>query len=370
MKKGPSLCLALAFVALTGCKHRACMPAQQHEPANAVTSPPPILLLDDSDLARQMQMNQAVERALQRQISLSSNAYSLDQIIDFIREVTGVNIAVNWPALELVEIDQDSLVDLQLLNVSASKLLELTLEQVSADAFDDDKASYSIQDGMIKVSTIRDLQTDTIIGIYDVGWYILPRDGMQRWLYRDEPRAAAIAMHLIRRRDLIQQVQPPPFDLNDALSSTSSGGPPSPRPGGGVQDKPAAVVPHDHPDAINRRIDDLLELIQFSTGNPDEWLDEESTITAINHQFIIRTTYKNHRAIQQLLTKLYGTQREAFQENARLIEVYLLLDDAEQYRLKQQYGPALLSVEKALRVDPANNEALALRKTLLDTLGR
>ncbi|MFK7788996.1 MAG: tetratricopeptide repeat protein, partial [Phycisphaeraceae bacterium] len=150
----------------------------------------------DND-AGESEVNRAAQASLRKIVTLSNDNLSLDQVISFIRDTTGANIAVNWNALELVGIDQDSLVTISLSRVPAEQLLRLVLEQVSADAFDDDKAGFTVTEGIVKISTLRDLKSETDTRVYDI-------------------------------RDLLVQVpnfsNSPGFDLNEALSNTNSGG--------------------------------------------------------------------------------------------------------------------------------------------------
>ncbi|MEO0477674.1 MAG: hypothetical protein AAF085_17150, partial [Planctomycetota bacterium] len=160
--------------------------------------------LDDN--SGESEANRAAQASLRKIVTLSNDNLSLDQVIAFIRDTTGANIAVNWPALELVGIDQDSLVTISLSRVPAEQLLRLVLDQVSADAFDDDKAGFTVSEGIVKISTLRDLKSETETRVYDI-------------------------------RDLLVQVpnftNAPGFDLNDALSNTSSGGSGGGTTGGG-----------------------------------------------------------------------------------------------------------------------------------------
>jgi len=250
--------------------------------------------------------NRAAQAALRKIVTLSNDNLSLDQVIAFIRDTTGANIAVNWPALELVGIDQDSLVTISLNRVPAEQLLRLVLDQVSADAFDDDKAGFSISEGIIKISTLRDLKTETETRVYDI-------------------------------RDLLVQVpnftNAPGFDLNDALSNTSSGGSNGGGGGGGGRgggggggggglfgDSNDSQQSEELP-TRQELVDQITELIRTTVGDPDEWLDEESTLTELNGNMIIKTTGDNHRQIMGLLGRLRETRAVQISVEARFLTV-------------------------------------------------
>ncbi len=176
--------------------------------------------------------NRVAQAAMQKTLSLNNDDLTLEQVISLIRDTTGANIAVNWPALELVGIDQDALVSISLREVRAEQLLDFALAKVSSDAFDNDKAGFSISDGVIKISTLFDLNTDTQTRVYDI----------RGLLFKAPDRA--------------------------------------------------------------ERIDELVDLVQSSVGDVDEWLDETSALTELNGNFIVKTTANNHAALNQLLDDL------------------------------------------------------------------
>lgn len=251
----------------------------------------------DND-AGESDANRAAQAALRKIVTLSNDNLSLDQVIAFIRDTTGANIAVNWPALELVSIDQDSLVTISLSRVPAQQLLRLVLDQVSADAFDDDKAGFTISEGIVKISTLRDLKTETETRVYDI-------------------------------RDLLVQVpnftSAPGFDLNDALSNTNSGGSNGSGGGGGGGGESSLFGDgeEDAEDVPTRDelVDQINELITTTVGDPDEWLDEESTLTELNGNMIIKTTADNHRQIVGLLSRLRETRAVQISVEARFLSV-------------------------------------------------
>jgi general secretion pathway protein D len=254
----------------------------------------------DND-AGESEANRAAQASLRKIVTLSNDNLSLDQVIAFIRDTTGANIAVNWPALELVGIDQDSLVTISLSRVPAEQLLRLVLDQVSADAFDDDKAGFTVAEGIVKISTLRDLKSETETRVYDI-------------------------------RDLLVQVpnfdNAPGFDLNEALSNTSSGGSDqggSGGSGGGGEgglfgDSGDSDQTEDLP-SRQELVDQIVNLINTTVGDPDEWLDEESTLTELNGNMIIKTTGDNHRQIVGLLGRLRETRAVQISVEARFLSV-------------------------------------------------
>lgn len=329
----------------------------------------PVIRLMDEDHEQRKANNLAVEEKLEAVVVIPQKTITLEETFDLIRDATGAQIAVNWPALELNAIEQDTPLLLGVTHLSGDYLLRLTLDYVSADAFDDDKAGFSLKDGVVLISTLRDLKSETNTSVYDVGWYLLPNDPMKWWLYRNNPRAKQLAEITRHRNDILTSQVVPGFDLNDALSGTSSGGSTRPQRNN-VDKKRITLFSGPEEEKINHHVDELIEMIQITVGDPDEWLDEESTISVFKNNLVIKTTRENHLEIEALLAGLYKSQAEAFINQARLIEVYLLLDEAEAYRLKQQYPQALSMIKKALRVDPGNAEAWALHQVVTETMSR
>ena len=181
-------------------------------------------------------VDRAAEDLLAKKLSLSNDGLALSMVIDFVRDSTGLNIAVNWPALELAGIDQDSLVTLDVNRMPADQLLRLVLGQVSADAFDDDKAGFNIREGVIHITTLRELKVHTQTQVYK----------LSRWI------------------------------------------------GNQAGDQEA--------------IDQVFELITTMVGDPDEWIDEESTLMNLQDLLIVNTTNENHRQIVGLLDRLGETR--------------------------------------------------------------
>ena len=60
--------------------------------------------------------------------TLSFNAVPLSDVVDFLRDVSGTNIFVNWKTLEAAKIDRNVPVSVNVRNVTFDKALTLALE--------------------------------------------------------------------------------------------------------------------------------------------------------------------------------------------------------------------------------------------------
>jgi len=83
----------------------------------------------------------------------------LTDAIDFIRDITGANIHVNWTALEATGVGRDAVVTTRLRNVPVKKALSVILAQASGDAT---RLAYYSDDGIIEITT-RDIADSLLV---------------------------------------------------------------------------------------------------------------------------------------------------------------------------------------------------------------
>jgi len=85
---------------------------------------------------------------------LRLEATALGDVIDFLRDVAGANIFVNWRALESVGIERATPVSIRVRDVTLSRALRLILDDVGGGNV---KLDYIVDDGVITISTDEDL---------------------------------------------------------------------------------------------------------------------------------------------------------------------------------------------------------------------
>lgn len=295
-----------------------------------------------------------VREQLKKKVSLSQDKIEIQDVIAFVRQKTGIQISVNWNILANSKIDRSAPVSIQLADVPASQPLDLALQQVSAEAFDDDKADYMVQDGVVVISTRRDLQSRTVTRTYDINWFLNQQRTLQHLLYHKQDQAREIRALLLQNEFIAldtASTQAPEIE-NEATIFAS----------------PQDTRFFENRTSSGQLIDEVRELMQQNIGEPDEWLDEQSTIDVINGFLHVRTTTANHAEILSLLAQLYVAQVEQYEKQAALIEVFILLQRAEEYRLKQDYPAALHLVNQALNVDPDSPYARSLKKILVGAM--
>ncbi|MEM9914948.1 MAG: hypothetical protein AAF911_08305 [Planctomycetota bacterium] len=282
------------------------------------------------DTGGESEANRETALRLKTSVPISFDANPLESVIGYLRETTGANIFVNWPALiDAGGIEQDAPISLTLNNVSAEKALELVLQQASSQGFGDPIA-YSIIDGVVTISTIEDLKRSTDLRVYDI-------------------------------RDLLVQVpsftDAPEFDLTDALSNTSSGGGGSGGGGGGdTSIFGDGEDDEDEEEEVTRAelIEQITGLIEETVGVIDDWEIEggESTVRELNSNLIIKTTPDNHREVNDLLALLRETRAIQISVEAR----FLLVDRNFLEEVQVDFDVAWQGDQGEERINPFDGE--------------
>ncbi len=331
--------------------------------------------------------NLMVARRLSTPLRLPEGEVGLDTVLDCIRDQTGVDIFVNWPSCELVGVDTDTPIMLGLTHGSAETLLRMTIKQASAENFDDDKLGWAIRDGVVQISTRWELKAETELRIYDLSQLIRSRFRPVGLAFDADAREETIAFHAWRRgqreypisdnsqrRLLEQQIQQLQRRLERMENPEAQEGPDPMAlgPGGGG----GGLFFADNSDAsyldptYHEYIDILIEMIQDTVGDPDEWLDEESTIDEMDGMFVILTTRENHQAIESQFNMVLANE---LRDQAAIlcdVQVMELLSRASALQLEGDFEGALVLADRALMIDPGHITAHAMRQVLVSTVRR
>jgi general secretion pathway protein D len=204
---------------------------------------------------------------------------SLEQVLAFVEQVSGLKIYVDWKALDLIGVDREDEISLQLADVSVATALERVLEQLGDEV---DRPQYAIQDGILTVSSDEALRRRKATVVYDI------RDLLFEVPYYDNA---------------------PDLDLDSALSqgfgNQGGGGGGS---GGGGGGGSLFGDPGDDPDRLSREelVEQIVSILQ-ETVDPDGWVDnggDTGTLQEFNGNLIIGNTPRNHRLIDGLLSQL------------------------------------------------------------------
>lgn len=121
----------------------------------------------DKDLDGPGHVSEAAAKAmLERRLpELNFNGNKLSDIVDFMRDVTGANIFVNWKALQAAKITKDTPVTLRIRDVQVSKALDLILTDAAGE---NNKLAWIRDEDVIIISTVADLKKEKETKTYDL----------------------------------------------------------------------------------------------------------------------------------------------------------------------------------------------------------
>ncbi|QNN24212.1 hypothetical protein HED60_18695 [Planctomycetales bacterium ZRK34] len=235
------------------------------------------------------EVNRRIMEKLKQPIPVTFDGNRLENVIEYLRNVTGVDFFVNWRALEGAGIEPGTTVTLQLASVPGDKALQLILDQVGGDLV---PLGYTVDDGVVTISTQENLGKNTVFQTYDI-------------------------------RDLVVQAPSfdtaPDFDLTAISRGRGSGG------GGGSQQTNLFQDSNDETAGVSRGelIQQIMQLIR-DTVDPDSWRTNGglvSSMSELNGSLIVNTTSENHRKIISLLAQLRESRALQINVEARFLLV-------------------------------------------------
>ena len=229
--------------------------------------------------------DRAVQAQLDRQLpELAFDAVGFNDVVDFLRDVSGSNVFVNWKSLEAAGIDRNTPVTARLHNIKFSKALNIILDSVGGGQT---KLGYTVDEGVITISTAEDLSKNVVVRVYDI-------------------------------RDLIIDVpdflDAPQFSLeaaqNGGQQSSSGAG------GGGQQGQVSNMLFAGGGQGVGLNaqkgptreelVESITKLIE-DTVTTDSWKDNGGSVGALRElqgQLIVTQTPENHRQLVNLLEQL------------------------------------------------------------------
>ena len=161
-----------------------------------------------------------------------------------------------------------------------------------------------------------------------------------------ERRQVSVKVYDIR--GLVYQIpnftNAPEFDLNSALSNTSSGG-----SSGGAISATTLFADDDYDtETITRAesVEQLVTLIQDTVGNQEDWQaygGELSHLHEITGNLVVRTTPRNHAAIADLLSQMQSSMEKMVNIEAQYLLVKSKVLDAA---IKQAGGDFIVDADK------------------------
>ena len=131
---------------------------RQPKPKGPAGRTPPVIHDEDVDEALLAQLDQTIPE-------LQFDGAGLTDVIDFLRDASGMNIVVEWRALENAGVDRNSPVSVRVRDVKFSRALDMILRDISGGTV---PLGYSIDGNVIRISTGENLDALTDIRAYDV----------------------------------------------------------------------------------------------------------------------------------------------------------------------------------------------------------
>lgn len=190
------------------------------------------------------------------------DAVPFKDVVEFLRDVSDVNIFVNWRAINAGGITREQPVTARLRDVKISKALQILLRDLGDDKT---KLGYTLDEGVITISTADDLASNVVTNVYDI-------------------------------RDLLVNV---------------SGGP------------PRGQSPNAASTAKQQLIDEIIKLIQETVAH-ESWKDNGGKVGSIREmagQLIVTQTPETQRSLGNLIAQLRETRAIQISIEANLIEL-------------------------------------------------
>jgi hypothetical protein len=102
------------------------------------------------------------------EINVDSIPFS--RVVDYLRNLSGANIVVDWKILEAAGISKDNPITLQVRNVSFRKMLELALDQAAPSTH----LVFTVDQNIIEITTQDDADSHMVTRAYDVNELLMP----------------------------------------------------------------------------------------------------------------------------------------------------------------------------------------------------
>lgn len=235
---------------------------------------------------------------------LSVEEQPFDQVLDYLREFTKVNMTVDWDDLTGQGVERTKTVTLKLKQLQFRQVLRELLSQVGGEV----KLAYSIAGGLLRIATKEKLDKDKLILVYDI-----------RDLLVEIPRF----------------VNPNRLDIGQALSQIGQGGQgggggggqnifQSQGGGGGGQGGRQTEGGAGGAQAGGRGlIEEIMDILR-QTVEPDSWRETgagDGSLRELNGQLIVYNTSDAHRQVADLLTQLRATRALQIAIESRFLTV-------------------------------------------------
>lgn len=191
----------------------------------------------------------------------------LDQVLDWLSELTPMNVVVRWEVLEYAGLERDKPISLDVRNLRLAQVLWLVLDAAGGP---DLKLGYWASDELLLISTEEDLEREMLTRVYDVSDLLIDVQD-----FSDCPHVNAAGT----------SGGSSPGSSQALIAPTSSGGAPSER----TPQRAQAGAPE---------METLIKLV-IETVEPDSWVVNggRGTIQAFGDLLVVRNSILVHQAL-------------------------------------------------------------------------
>lgn len=213
-----------------------------------------------------------------------------EQVVDFLTDMTKINISVDWTDLDDNGIERERPVTVRLSNLTFRTILKEVLSQVGGEV----QLAYTVGEGLLRIATKEKLDRDKLILIYDI-------------------------------RDLLVTIPNqamPDLSQSQGLQQGGQGS------GGGIfgqqQGQGQQQQQQQYGADANRDLVERITDIIRQTVEPDSWRETgggDGSIRELNGQLIIYNTSDAHRMVRDLLSQLREQQSLQISVESRFLDV-------------------------------------------------
>ncbi len=250
--------------------------------------------IEFQESAANLQVLETLERT---RIPVDFNQNPLSDVLMFFRDVTGLNMDVDWEALEVeAGITRDEPVTLQLTEASVRTALDRVLQKLGLG---EQVADWAVYEGILTISSADEILRRTRLEIYDVRDLLIPEPNFD---------------------------EPPEFDLGGEGGGGGGGGGGAANPfgsGGGGGGGAGQGLGAQGAVTTEELLDELIDIIQNNVYR-NTWVDnggEYGEIERFRGSLIVTATPRVHRALIDFLGRLREIRALQIGVEARILAV-------------------------------------------------
>ncbi|HVS73554.1 MAG TPA: hypothetical protein VHQ47_20185 [Phycisphaerae bacterium] len=101
---------------------------------------------------------------------IQADGIAISKVVDYLRNISGANIVVNWKVLEAAGVSQDSPITIDARGVTLRKALQLVLDQASPTV----PLTFDVDENVISITTQEDADRVMITKVYIVDDLVMP----------------------------------------------------------------------------------------------------------------------------------------------------------------------------------------------------